>query len=244
MILIRQIEEAVAAAQGLDGRLDADAALIDTPAFAALAVDIPVEHRILGALHHGAQGHPLIGQVAADHVHRPGVGHHEDHGAPGGQLGFDMLPATHLDPPFEEGGAAPGELAKAHEGLEADPDGLEQQPLAPGRIQRGETDLEVGLGDVGLLPGEAQQQGRQGIGQLVSVAGRDPGQQGEQGKRQPATPQTGVQQTQMKGGVKHRILCGHGRHRIIKTDRHFSDPNIFFYPRSPKAGRQVTDQTS
>ncbi|AHE49419.1 hypothetical protein AH4AK4_1964 [Aeromonas hydrophila 4AK4] len=48
----------------------------------------------------------------------------------------------------------------------------------------------------------------------------------------------------MKGGVKHRILCGHGRHRIIKTDRHFSDPDNFFYPGSPKPGFQVTDQTS
>ena len=121
-------------------------------------------------------------------------------------------------------------LAKAQEGLEPHPDGFQQQGLTARLVEMGEADLEVGVGDVGLLPGDAQQQGGQVVGQLVPCPCRHPGQQGEQSDGQPAAPQTGVQQARMKRGVKHRILCGHGRHRIIKTERHFSDPDNFFYP--------------
>src|SRR5690606_33582667 len=106
MILIRQIEEVVAAADGLVGRFDADTALIQLAGFGSLAVDIPVKHLIFRALHHGTERKTLIGQVAANHVHRLGVRHDQYHGAPGGELRLYVFPAPYLDAAFEMRGAA------------------------------------------------------------------------------------------------------------------------------------------
>lgn len=62
-----------------------------------------------------------------------------------------VVPATHLDAAGQMSGAAQGQLGKAHEGLETDPDRFEQQGLTASLVQLGKTDLEVGLGNVGLL---------------------------------------------------------------------------------------------
>ncbi len=198
VILIRQVEEAGAAADRLDGRLDAGTALIHLAPLGPLPVDVPVEDLILGALHHGAHGHAPDGEVAAYHVHRPGMRHHQDHRPAGGLLCLDVLPAAHLDAAGQVISAAQGQFGKAHEGLEPHPDRLEQQGLAARLIQLGKADLEVGVGDIGLLPGQTQQRGSQPVGQPVAqTMGQQP-QQAEQAERQPAAPPARMEQTGMK----------------------------------------------
>lgn len=114
-----------------------------------------------------------------------------------------MPPAGDLDAAGQPCLAAPVELAKAHKGLEPDPDRFEQQRLTCGGIQLGKADLEVGIGDIGLLFRKTQQGWRDQIGKAIPQSRGGKCQQGKQAQRTPAAPPFGMQQAAMKNEVSN-----------------------------------------
>ena len=118
------------------------------------------------------------------------MGHHQYHGAAGGLLRLDMLPATHLDALHQVGGAAHGKFTKSKQGLETDADGGHQDGITLGLALVGKADIEVGFGDVDLFLGDLDYQRRQPFCQLVTPAGRHEGEHTECAECQPAWPVT------------------------------------------------------
>ncbi|MNT10099.1 hypothetical protein D3C72_1449140 [compost metagenome] len=178
---------------------------------------MPVEHRVAGALHHGAHGQAPLGEVVARRIDGPAVGHHQDHRTAGGLLGLDVFPSAHLDALHQVLGAAHRELAEPQQALEADPDRGHQNgvPLCLALLL--EADGEVGSGDVDLLLRDLEHQGRQGVSQLVTQTGRHIGEHAEHTEGEPAQPVTRVQQTGLEGRIKHGILGGHGYYQTVKV---------------------------